>query len=37
MPYVGPFFGLANILFILRADRRCIHDHFADTKVVLTS
>lgn len=34
VPLVGPFFALADILFIFREDHRCIHDHMADTKVV---
>ncbi len=29
-----PFFGLIDVLFIFRADRRCIHDMMASTKVV---
>ncbi|MBZ0112702.1 MAG: RDD family protein [Thermoanaerobaculia bacterium] len=35
VPLVGPVFGLANVLFIFREDQRCLHDHLADTKVVL--
>jgi uncharacterized RDD family membrane protein YckC len=34
IPYVGWIFGLLNILFIFRDDRRCLHDHIADTRVV---
>lgn len=34
VPLLGQIFGLANVLFIFRADRRCIHDHFAGTKVI---
>jgi hypothetical protein len=29
-----PFYGLVDILFIFRGDRRCIHDWMARTKVV---
>jgi uncharacterized RDD family membrane protein YckC len=35
VPIVGPILGLVNALFIFREDQRCLHDHFADTKVVL--
>lgn len=35
VPIVGPFFSLADVLFIFGEQRRCIHDYFADTKVVL--
>jgi uncharacterized RDD family membrane protein YckC len=34
VPYAGAVFGLANILFIFREDRRCLHDHIAGTVVV---
>lgn len=34
IPLVGPFFGLVNVLFVFREDRRCIHDHIADTIVI---
>ena len=33
-PRVGSILGLVDILFIFRADRRCIHDFAAGTKVV---
>jgi uncharacterized RDD family membrane protein YckC len=34
VPLVGSFFQLVDALFIFRKDRRCIHDHMADTIVV---
>ena len=34
IPYVGWAFSLANILWIFGEERRCLHDHFADTMVV---
>jgi len=34
IPIIGPIFGLVNICFIFRDDRRCIHDLMADTVVV---
>ncbi len=33
-PYLGVVFALVNIFFIFRDDRRCLHDHLADTIVV---
>jgi uncharacterized RDD family membrane protein YckC len=34
IPILGIFFSLADVLFIFRDDRRCIHDHFCGTIVV---
>jgi len=34
VPFLGFFYCLADILFIFREDRRCIHDLIAGTKVV---
>ena len=34
VPVLGPIFGLVDSLLIFRADRRCVHDHIAGTKVV---
>lgn len=34
IPLFGPVFALVDLLFILREDRRCIHDHMAGTQVV---
>ena len=34
VPLVGSLFQLVNVCFIFRADRRCIHDLMANTKVV---
>ena len=31
---ISPFYGLVDILFIFRSDRRCIHDLIAGTQVV---
>lgn len=33
IPFVGPLFSLIDGLLIFRADRRCLHDHIAQTKV----
>ena len=35
IPFVGPFVALGGILVIFQQDRRCLHDHLADTKVVV--
>ena len=34
LPMVGNVFMIVNYAFIFRADRRCLHDLIADTKVV---
>lgn len=34
IPYLGPAFGLANVLWIFGGERRCLHDYIADTLVV---
>ena len=34
IPMVGQFFPLADVLFLFRHDRRCIHERLAGTKVV---
>jgi uncharacterized RDD family membrane protein YckC len=34
VPYIGWIFSLANILWIFGEQRRCLHDHIADTMVV---
>ena len=34
VPFLGGMFGLADALCIFRDDRRCLHDHIADTIVV---
>lgn len=36
IPLLGPFFSLANVLFIFGEERRCLHDRIADTIVVNT-
>lgn len=37
VPVVGPIFAIVNVLFVFRADKRCIHDLMAGTKVVKAS
>lgn len=34
LPVVGPLLVTVDALMIFRADRRCLHDHWAGTKVV---
>ncbi|WP_331344420.1 RDD family protein [Cellvibrio sp. UBA7661] len=34
VPVIGLLLRLADIVFIFRADKRCIHDHLAKTKVI---
>jgi uncharacterized RDD family membrane protein YckC len=34
VPLVGPLLRLVDVLLIFRADKRCLHDHFAKTKVI---
>lgn len=34
IPYIGWVFALGNVLWIFGEERRCLHDHFADTIVV---
>lgn len=34
VPIVGRFFGFIDAIFIFNADRKCIHDRIAGTKVV---
>lgn len=34
IPIAGQLFGLVNILFIFRKDKRCLHDHIAGTWVI---
>lgn len=35
VPIVGTIYGLVNVLFIFRDDRRCVHDLIAGTRVVM--
>ena len=34
IPVAGGLISLADILFIFRSDKRCLHDHLAGTRVV---
>ena len=36
IPGLGNIYSLVDALFIFRQDRRCIHDHIASTRVILT-
>ena len=36
VPVIGPLFSLINILFVFAPERRCVHDLFADTRVVVS-
>ena len=37
VPYLGGIYGLVDILFIFREDRRCVHDLIAGTRVVVAT
>ena len=37
VPVVGTLYAFVNVLFIFRADKRCLHDHIAGTRVVVAS
>ena len=34
LPVIGPLLRLVDFLLIFRADKRCLHDHIAKTKVI---
>lgn len=34
IPFIGGIIGLVDSLLIFRWDRRCLHDHLANTKVI---
>lgn len=34
VPVIGPLLRLIDVVFIFRADKRCLHDHIAKTKVI---
>lgn len=35
IPFIGSFVGLIDVLFIFGAERRCLHDYIAGTRVVM--
>ena len=35
VPLIGPILSLVNVALIFRENRRCLHDDFADTAVVI--
>lgn len=35
IPYLGPIFGLLDVVAIFRSEKKCIHDEIAGTKVVM--
>lgn len=35
LPLAGVLFGMADSLMIFRENRRCVHDDFAGTKVIV--
>jgi uncharacterized RDD family membrane protein YckC len=35
VPFLSIIYALADCLFIFRADKRCVHDHIAGTRVVV--
>jgi uncharacterized RDD family membrane protein YckC len=37
IPLIGTAFGLINIVMIFSVDRRCLHDHLAGTKVIVSA
>lgn len=34
VPVIGQLLAMIDLLFIFRADRRCVHDHIAGTRVI---